>query len=126
VGWAGAKDDEVSGWQHTQTLFSQGDPLQLLQTILLGDAVDDRVLEEIAILVVEDGGLQQTAALVGLLNLPRVTLLVVDQARIVVALVHVLEDRAEDLGLLLGEMDTLAARGIRLHVHGRQRGLEPG
>lgn len=65
----------------------------------------------------EDGGL------VVALDLPCVATLVVDQARRVVALVQVLEDRREDLGLLVREGEALA-RG--LHVLRAQGGSQDG
>ncbi len=57
------------------------------------------------------------------LELPRVSVLVVQQARVVVALVEVLEDGAEDLRFLVRQRDPLA---LRLEVVAGQDLLEEG
>lgn len=63
-----------------------------------------------------DGALDDsTLFLGGGLNLPRVAALVVHQARVVVALVEVLEHGAKDLGLLVGEGDALGG-GVHVPV----------
>jgi hypothetical protein len=58
-----------------------------------------------------------------LLKLPRISLLVVDEARIIVALVEILEDGREDLGLLIRQRDLLALRVEHLVL---QHALEEG
>lgn len=63
-----------------------------------------------------DGGLGGPAGLVELLEVPRVAALVVHQPRVVVALVQVLEDRREDLRLVVGQVDALARSGFRVLV----------
>lgn len=94
----------------TKTLLPQSNPLELVQAILLGSAVDACVLEKLALhAVMEHGGLVMVF-LRGLLQLPRVALLVVDEAGIVVALVKVLENRREDLGLFVRQGNLLALR----------------
>lgn len=115
----------------TQTLLPQGHPLELLEAVLVSRAINDRVLQDIAIdAVVVDGGLARALAVVlYVLHLPRVAALVVDQARVVVALVEVLEHGGEDLGLLVRQVDALgvaaaAGRG-GVQVLRRQRLLEP-
>lgn len=49
-------------------------------------------------------------AVVGPLKLPRVVALVMDEARVVVALVEVLEHRREDFGLVVGQDNALGCR----------------
>lgn len=115
-------------------MLPQSNPLQLVQAVLVGRAVDHGILEQVAVDgVVVDGGLgsrgggvvllhQQlgvdpgTAGRLGLLELPRVVALVVQEARIVVALVEVFEDGGEDLGLVFGQGDaarrTAGASGL--------------
>ena len=96
-----------------QPLLAQGDALQLLEPVLVRHAVNDRVLEQgpAGVLVV-DSRLDGAAAAVGrLLDLPRVAALAVHEARVVVALVHVLEDRGEDLGGFVRQGDALG-RGL--------------
>lgn len=76
-------------WALTQSLLPQSHFLQLFQTKLLSGTVNDRVLENVAVgRVVVDGGLEGVASAVGLFDLPRVALFVVDQAWVVVTLVH--------------------------------------
>lgn len=76
----------------TKPLLAQSDALQVLKSILLSSAVDGGILEQLALdTVVVDDGLG-AAVLTRLLQLPGILLLVVDQARIVVALVEILED----------------------------------
>lgn len=105
----------------TKTLLAKSNPLEFLQAVLLSSAVDDRVLQELAFdAVVVDGGLVADL-LRGRLELPRVTLLIVDEARIVVALVEIFEDRREDLGLFIRQGDLLALRVKHLVLH---HGLE--
>jgi hypothetical protein len=92
----------------TKALLPQSNPLEFVQAILLGGAVDDCVFEQLALhAVMEHGGLM-TVLLRGLLQLPRVALLVVNEAGIVVALVEVLENRREDLGLFVRQGNLLA------------------
>ena len=107
-------------------MLAESNLLELRQPVTLGGAVNDRVLEQVAVeAVVVDGALDARLLLVARrgLNLPRVAALVVREAREVVALVEVLEDGAEDLGLLVGERDAL---GRRVHVRGAQRLREKG
>lgn len=73
----------------TKTLLSQGDLLQFLKAILLRGAVDDGVLQDVALDgVMVDGRLDGAAVLIRCgLQFPRVASLVVHQARVVIALV---------------------------------------
>jgi len=91
--WANIKE-ETKG-EHTKSLLPQGNLLQLLKSVFLCRTVNDRVLQQVpiygvmihrrlhAILPIVSHGLQ----------LPRVTALVVHEARVVVALVEVLQHR---------------------------------
>jgi len=116
-----------------QPLFAQRQLLELLQPITPRGTVDDGVAEDVlADARYIDGRLDSGRDLGGLacaatsefkcigkrrgildggptreriLELPRVAVLVVHQAGVVVALVEVLEDGAEDLRLLIGERD---------------------
>lgn len=98
------------GLRLTKSLLPQRNTLQLLQSILLGSTVDDRVLQQRALGgIVIDGRLALGPAHIpSRLNLPRVSPRVVHQPRIVVALVQILEDRREDFGRLVGQGDALA------------------
>lgn len=104
--------------QLTEPLLAQSDALELIQLVLLGGTVDDGVLEDLGA-----GGLVEDGGLVVALDLPSVSALVVDQPGGVVALVQVLEDGREDLGLLVRQGDALA-RG--LHVLRAQGGSQDG
>lgn len=127
VGVAGGCQDGAALDTRLQTLLPQSHLLELLQAKLLSCAVNDRVLEDVAVgSVVVDGGLESVASLVGLFDFPRVSLLVVDQARKVVTLVHVLQNRAKDFRLLIWKVNSSAARGSSIHEHRRQSLLEPG
>lgn len=108
----------TGGVQLTEPLLAQSDALQLIQLVLLGGTVDDGVLEDLGA-----GGLVEDGGLVVALDLPCVSALVVDQSGGVVALVQVLEDGREDLGLLIRQGDALA-RG--LHVLRAQAGSQDG
>lgn len=57
------------------------------------------------------------------LQLPRVLPLIVDEARVVVAFVEILEDRGEDLGLFVRQRDALRRCFHELSAAG---GLEEG
>ncbi len=104
-------------------MLAQGDALQLLEAVLLGSAVDGRVLQQLALdAVVIDGGLGATVV-AGLLQLPRVPLLVVHKARVVVGLVEILENGREHLGLFVGQRNLL---GLRVHHLVLQDALEEG
>lgn len=101
-----------------QALLSQRDTLELLEPVLIGGAVDDGVLQDVTInAVVVDrhlwGG-ASPSALFRRLELPRVLTLVVDKAGVVVALVEVLKDGGEDLGLLVWQVHALGV--LRVHV----------
>ncbi len=107
----------------TETLLPQRDPLELLEPVLVGGAVDDGVLQDVAVYgVVVDGRLGGSGPLVQLLDLPGVPALVLDEAGVIVALVEVLEHGREDLGLLVGQVDALA---LRVHILALQGLLEP-
>lgn len=108
----------TGGVQLTEPLLAQSDALELLQLVLLGSTVDDGVLEDLGA-----GGLVEDGGLIVALDLPCVSALVVDQSGGVVALVQVLEDGGEDLGLLVRKGDALA-RG--LHVLRAQGGSQDG
>lgn len=81
--------------------------------------VDDGVLEDHAHAVDVDGDL----ALAGVLETPAVPLLVMLQTGVVVALVEVLEDGREDLGLLIRKVDP---PGRRVEELALADGLEVG
>lgn len=87
----------------TKSLLAKSDTLELLKTILLGSTIDDSILQKFSIDAVMIHGRLGCAPTVidGLFNLPRVPLLVVEQTRVVVALVEKLEDRGEYLGLFI-------------------------
>ena len=90
-----------------QPLLAQRQPLQLLQPVPLGGTVDQRVLEQsLAHRRVVRRALDATAlavcGIVCIFELPGILPLIMEEARVVVALVEELEHRREDLGDLLG------------------------
>lgn len=106
----------------TKTLLPQRQFLQVLKAVLLGSTVYDSVLEEIAIdaAVIDrafDSGLLLAAR--GL-KLPRVSSLILNQTRVVIALVEVFQDRTEDLGLLVRKRDLFDS----IHVSGAKGVVE--
>lgn len=113
-----------------QALLAEGQALEFLETELVGGAVHDCVAEQmLAGARDEHCGLDGSAAACvvvggfggggrvrrphGVLELPRVAALVVQQAGIVVALIEVLEDGGEGLGFLVGQGDAL---GLGLEI----------
>ncbi len=88
-----------------EALFPKRQALQLVQSKLLGCAVDSGVFEQdSAHTVMIDCRLDRSAAtkflrVLRIFELPRVTTLVVQQAWVVITLVEVFEDAGKDLGL---------------------------
>ena len=97
--------DDVDLDSRLKALLPKRQALQFVQSELLGCAVDGGVLEQdLAHTVVVDCRLDRSAAtevlrVLGILELPRVAALVVQQAWVVVTLVEVFEDAGKDLGL---------------------------
>ena len=86
-------------------MLAERQPLQLVQAVALGRAVDQRVLEQqLAVARVVDGGLR-VALRRRYLELPGVAALVVQQAGVVVAFVEVFEHGGEDFRELFREVD---------------------
>jgi hypothetical protein len=96
-----------------QSLLAKSQLLQLLQSVLLSLAVNNSVLQDRACGRV-DHCLVGTVVVTTVLKGPGVTLLVELEARVVVALVEVLENRGKDLGLLVGEIDALVGGLVEL------------
>lgn len=105
VSKASRSDDHINLNSRLKTLFPKSEALQLVQTEFLSSAVNNGVFEQDPSnsRVVDcrlDGS---TAAIVvwvlGVLELPRVATLVVQQAWVIVSLVEVFEDTGKDLGL---------------------------
>lgn len=96
-----------------QTLLAESQLLQLLEPVLLGLAVDHGVLEDGSRRRV-DHCLVGTVVVAAVFQSPGVALLVELETRVVIALVQVLEDRRENLGLLVGEIDTLVGGLVEL------------
>ncbi len=89
-----------------QSLLAQREPLELVEPVALRGAVDQGVLEQrLPAARVVDGRFR--VVLGGHFELPGVAALVVQEARVVVAFVEVLEDGGEDFGALFGEGDAL-------------------
>jgi hypothetical protein len=82
-------------------LLAKRDTLELIKTILLGSTVDDGIFEDLAFDAVMIN-CRLASSVLGLFNLPRVSSLVMNQARIVIPLVKIFEDRREDLRFLVG------------------------
>lgn len=74
-------------------MLAQREALELIQTIFLGGTVDDGVLQQLAVHAVMIDGRLVAGLLRRRLQLPRVPLLVVQETRVVVALVEVLKNR---------------------------------
>jgi len=104
-------------------LLAKSNLLELLEPILLSSTIDNRVLQEITIDRMDVDGGFDTALVARGLQLPRVALLVVDEPRRVVAFVEILENRREDLGLLVGQRNLLGLRVCQLVV---EDGLKEG
>lgn len=103
VGIACGREDCVALDAGSEPLLAQSDALQVIQAVLVGSTIDDRVLQQLGA-----GSLVENGGLVVALDLPGIAPLVVDQSWGVVILVQVLEDRREDLGLLIRDRDALA------------------
>lgn len=115
IGVSGAGQYGAALDARLQTLLPQGQALELVEPVLVGRAVDDRVLEDDAgHAVVVDGRLDRAPTVGAVLELPGVSAFVVADARVVVALVEVLEHRREDLGLLVGEVDAAGVALLKL------------
>lgn len=76
-------------------------------------AVDDGVLQNRSCWGVDDG-LVGTVVVATILEMPAVALLVEFETGVVVALVEVFEDRGEDFGLFIREIDTLVGGLVEL------------
>ena len=100
-------EDHIDRDSHLQTLFPESQALQFIEAELFGAAVDDGVFEEnSAHSVVIDCRLYRSTALTvrGVLQLPGVAPLVVEESGIVVSFVEVFEDRGEDFGFSEGRI----------------------
>lgn len=95
--------DHVDGDSTLQALLAKRKPLELLQAVLLGSTVDSSIPEDNAAYSrMKNCGLARPAAtgsmdILGVLELPRGTALVVYQAWIIVTLVEKLENTGNDL-----------------------------
>jgi len=111
-----------------QTLLPKSEALQIWQTETKRSAVDGCIPEDVVTRAVMVGGRRLIEAdellrvvrmyrtgghcrVLQVLERPSVALLVVQEARVVVALVQVLEDSAEDLRLVVWEADAALAWG---------------
>lgn len=93
----------------TKSLLAQGKSFQLLEPVFFRSTINDRILEQgtIGVVMVHDSFASGTGYLPGRLQFPRVSLLVVNQTRVVIALVEILEDRREDLRGLVRKSNAL-------------------
>ena len=107
--------------KRTETLLSKREALELIQAVLLGSTVDNGVLQQLSIHAVVINSSLVAGLLRRRLQLPRVSLLVVEKTRVVVAFVEILEDRREHLGLFIGQRNLLTLRIQHLVL---QHGLE--
>jgi hypothetical protein len=111
-------------WELTQTLLPQRNTLQLIQPVFLRRAIDNCILQQLAInAVMIHCALHASCASFARLQLPCVSSLVVYESWIIVAFVEVFEDRGEDLGLFIWKGDSL---GCRFHELSAACGLEEG
>lgn len=102
-------EDHINRDSRLQTLLPERQALQFIEAELFGAAVDDGVFEEnSAHSVVVDCRLYRSTALTiqGVLQLPGVAPLVVEESGIVVSFVEVFEDRGEDFGFSGGRVST--------------------
>ena len=97
--------DHIDLDSRLQTLLAQGQALQFIQTELFGGTVDDAVLQEdSAHSAVVDCRLDRASTIVfsrGILQLPLVALLVVEEAGVVISFVEVFEYRGENFGFFV-------------------------
>lgn len=117
VGVSSRSEDGAALDTRLESLFAKCQLLQLIQSILFSRTVNDSILEKITVhATMIDGALDGSTLFFSRgLNLPRVASLVVHQTRVVVTLVEILEDRAKDLGLLVGKGDALGG-GVHVPV----------
>ena len=100
-----ARKDGAALNARLQPLLAQRQPLELVQAVPFGGAVDQRVLQQhLAARRVVDRRLR--VLLRRHFELPRISALVVEEAGVVVAFVEVFEDGGEDFGELFGEVDS--------------------
>lgn len=107
-----------------EALLAQGEALEFFEAVAVGGAVDDRVAEDIGVYAREvdrrvgcgarigiGRGVRAAGVLrVGVLELPGVARSVMNQPRVVVPLVEVLENGGENLRFLIGEVNPPALR----------------
>lgn len=113
VGVTGRCQDGRALDTRLQSLLAKSQLLQLLQSVLLSLAVDHSVLQNGAGRRV-DHCLVRTVVVAAIFEGPGVALLVELEARIVVALVEVLQNRRENLGLLIRQIDALVGGLVEL------------
>jgi hypothetical protein len=122
VGVTGRGQDGGALDARLQSLLPESQLLQLVQTVLLGLAVDDGVLQDGSGGGVNDG-LTSAVVVAAVLEGPVVALLAELETGVVVALVQVLENGRENLGLLVGQVYPLVGRLEELAAAGC---LKPG
>ena len=127
VGVPGAAQDDADLDSALKALLAQRQLLELLEAVALSGTVHGRVTEDnVAHTGKEDGRLDTAAttkfrALHGrTLEVPRVALLVVQEAWVVVSLVEVLEDTGEDCRFFVRERKT-SRRVEELTAQGRSK-----
>jgi len=130
IGVLGRPQDSTDVDAGMQPLLAQSQTLKLLEAVPVRGTVDDSVTQDLGPHAGEvDGGIGARAGAVRswwwflrsphtVLELPGVTVPVMNQARIVISLVEILEHGREDLGLLVRKGDSL--------VHGIRRVLATG
>lgn len=105
----GRPKDHVGLDPRLEALLAEGEPLQLVQAVLLRGTVYDGISKEsVADARVEHDGFTGPATtsgilVLGALEVPRVPTFALQQTRIVVTLVQVLEDAGQCLGFSLGK-----------------------
>lgn len=108
--------DQVDLDSTLQTLFPERQALEFLKTVLFCGTVYDGIFEKILSHARDVGcgfyGSATTSVFGvwrfhGILELPRVVALAIEQVRVIVTLVEVLEDGGKDFGFFVGKVDSL-------------------
>jgi len=119
IGESRTREDGAALYPRLQALLLQAQSLQFVQAIPLCSTIQQRVLKNnLACSRMPDGRLDGTASIVirsSVFQLMTTRSFVVDQARVVVTLVEVLEQRGEDFGEFVCERDTfLGSQSIKV------------
>jgi len=109
VGVPSGSQDHINLDSRLQSLLPKSKALQFVQTELFCRTIDESILEDIPTGPrMEDARFGRSTAVVfggRILQSPSVALLVVEEPRVVVSFVKIFEDRGEDLGYFVRQLD---------------------